>query len=147
MRNVNRLTHREAHILLIGIFFLSFVFVHKFMFLSWGVRMDILSDVFICGIQTLLITIICTIFELSRFELTTKQLLLIFLIYYLNVGLIVFALFLPMLDWNICAETMHELYMQYGSTLLLSSISIYLLVVICLIFFSCKILVKIRGKD
>ena len=147
MRNVNRLTHREAHILLIGIFFLSFVFVHKFMFLSWGVRMDILSDVFICGIQTLLITIICTIFELSRFELTTKQLLLIFLIYYLNVGLIVFALFLPMLDWNICAETMHELYMQYGSTLLLSSISIYLLVVVCLIFFSCKILVKIRGKD
>lgn len=104
--------------------------------------MDILSDVFICGIQTLLITIICTIFELSRFELTTKQLLLIFLIYYLNVGLIVFALFLPMLDWNICAETMHELYMQYGSTLLLSSISIYLLVVVCLIFFSCKILVK-----
>ncbi len=108
--------------------------------------MDILSDVFICGIQTLLITIICTIFELSRFELTTKQLLLIFLIYYLNVGLIVFALFLPMLDWNICAETMHELYMQYGSTLLLSSISIYLLVVVCLIFFSCKILVKIREK-
>ena len=109
--------------------------------------MDILSDAIICGIQTFLITIICTIFESSRFELTTKQLLLIFLIYYLNVGLIVFALFLPMLDWNICAETIHELYMQYGSTLLLSSISIYLLVVVCLIFFSCKILVKIRGKD
>lgn len=109
--------------------------------------MDILSDSFICGIQTFLITIICTIFESSRFELTAKQVLLIFLVYYLNVGLVVFTLFLPILDWDIYAETMHEFNMQYGPILLISSMAIYLLVIICLIYLSCNILVKIRGKD
>lgn len=109
--------------------------------------MDILSDAFICGIQTFLITIICTIFESSRFELTAKQVPLIFLVYYLNVGLFVFTLFLPILDWDIYAETMHEFTMQYGSVLPIFLIAIYLLVIVCLIYFSCKILVKIRGKD
>lgn len=109
--------------------------------------MDILSDAFICGIQTFLITIICTIFESSRFDLTAKQVLIIFLVYYLNVAIIVFTLFMPMLDWDIYAETMREFNMQYGSALLISSIVIYLLVIVSLIIFSCKILVKIRGKD
>lgn len=108
--------------------------------------MDILSDAIICGIQTFLITIICTIFESSRFELTAKQVLLIFLVYYLNVGLFVFTLFLPILDWDIYAETMHEFTMQC-IVLLIYSMTIYLLVIVCLIYFSCKILVKIRGKD
>lgn len=109
--------------------------------------MDIINDNILCSIQSFFISTICTIFESSRFELTTKQLLLIFLIYYLNVGLIVFALFLPILDWDIYAETMHEFTMQYGSVLLIYSMTIYLLVIVCLIYFSCKILVKIRGKD
>lgn len=109
--------------------------------------MDILSDTFICGIQTFLITIICTIFESSRFDLTAKQVLIIFLVYYLNVAIIVFTLFMPMLNWDIYAETMREFNMQYGSALLISSIVIYLLVIVSLNIFSCKILVKIRGKD
>ncbi len=108
--------------------------------------MDILSDVFICGIQTLLITIICTIFESSRFDLSAKQILEIFLVYYMNVGVIVFAIFMPMLYWDMFTEFINELNTQ-GPIVLISSVAIFLLAIASLIILSCKILVKIRGKD
>lgn len=108
--------------------------------------MDILSDVLICGIQTFMITLICTIFESSRFDLTAKQLLGIFLVYYINVGVIVFVIFMPMLYRDMVTGLINELNTQ-GSIVLVSAVAIFLLAIVSLIILSCKILVKIRGKD
>ena len=110
--------------------------------------MDVVSVVFLCGVEACLISIICTVFESSRFDLSLKQLAQIYFTYYAVFRIIVSSLVLLLFYGKVYVERLFDIYdmLSRYMAIIIAAIA-YLLVILSTIILSCKILVKIRGRD